>query len=183
MALAAAGDPAAQRIDSFDQRLLEVMKQGKALGFAGRAARLKPAIESTLNLPVMTRYAVGPAWASMSEAQHSALVAAFTRMTVATYAHNFDSYGGETFTVDPKVVTRGPDKLVHTTLKPGHGAPVSLSYRMQDGGAGWQVIDVYYNGAVSELTTRRSDFSATVAKGGAPALISHIDALTQKLSK
>lgn len=178
---AAAADPAAAQIDAFDNTLVETMKAGKALGFKGRQARLAPAVERTLDLQAMTRFAVGPAWAQFSEAQHTALVRAFTRMTVASYAHNFDDYGGERFVVDPNVQTRGPDKIVKTTLQRPKDAPVTLTYRMRDNG-GWKVIDVYYNGAISELTTRRSDFAATVASGGADALVAHLDQLTAKLS-
>jgi ABC-type transporter MlaC component len=49
----------------------------------------------------------------------------------------------------------------------------------QDGGI-WKIVDVYY-GAVSQLTTRRADFAAPLASGGATGLVSHLDTLVAKL--
>jgi len=180
VARAADLDPAAAPIAAFDQSLLEVMKQGPALGPRGRYRKLTPVIERTFDLPTMTRFAVGQAWAGMSDADHQALIEAFTKLSAASYAHNFDHFGGERFDVDPKVVTRGPDRIVQSHLTPARGAPVSLTYRMRQVGAAWKIIDVYY-GAISQLTTRRSDFAAPLASGGAKGLATHLDALTEKL--
>ena len=47
---------------------------------------------------------------------------------------------------------------------------------------GWKIVDVYY-GAISQLATRRSDFAAPLASGGARGLIAHLDALSEKLLK
>ena len=50
-------------------------------------------------------------------------------------------------------------------------------------GGSWKIIDVYLNGSISELATRRSDFGATVSSGGAPALIKKINDLSDGLMK
>ncbi len=179
-AIAAPADPAAARIDSFDQALIETLKQGPALGPKGRYRKLAPVIESTFDMPVMTRFAVGSAWTTLSPADQQALIKAFTRLSVASYAHNFDHFDGERFDIDPTVQTRGVDKIVQTHLTPGHGAPVGLTYRMRNSGGTWKIIDVYY-GAISQLTTRRSDFAAPLAAGGAKGLLAHLDSLADKL--
>ena len=178
---AQAADPGVAQVQAMDASLLEVMKQGKSLGAEGRARKLTPALEQAYDLPTMTRFAVGPKWAGLSPADQAALIQAFTRMTAASYAHNFDSYSGERFVVDPAPQTRGPDKLVRAHIL-GSGKPVDLTYRMRQATDGrWKIIDVYFNGSISELTTRRSDFSAAINSGGAPALLKKIQALTDKL--
>src|SRR5579875_2852047 len=96
---AQAGDPAAGVIARFDATLLSTMKSGKALGFQGRYRRLEPAVKETFDLPIMIRFAVGPSWSTMSSADQAALLAAFTRFSVSTWAKNFDSYDGERFDV------------------------------------------------------------------------------------
>ena len=179
---AAASDPAASTIETLDAHTLAVMKEAKGLGFHGRYTRLKPVLEAAFDLPAMTRFAVGPTWSSMTEAQHEALIAAFTRMTVTTYAHEFDGYDGQKFEVGA-VDTRGPDKLVHTKIIQSNGKSDDLTYRMRQSGSTWKVIDVFYQGAVSELTNRRSDFASSLAKGGEPALVEHLNALSDKLAK
>ncbi len=69
---------------------------------------MAPAVDATFNIPVMTAFAVGPAWASASAEDKAALIAAFRKYTIANYAKNFDSYNGEKITVDPMVLTRLP---------------------------------------------------------------------------
>ena len=179
VARAAEADPAAARIEVFDRALIETMKQGPALGAMGRYRKLAPVVEESFNLPVMTQFAVGPAWAGMSAADRQALVKAFTRLSVASYAHNFDRFGGERFTIDPKVETRGPDKIVQAHLIAG-GKTVNLIYRMRQSAAGWRIVDVYYDN-ISQLTTRRSDFAAPLAAAGAKGLIAHLTATSDKL--
>ena len=183
VAVAQAADPAAAQVDTFDAALLDTLKQGKALGIEGRYRKLEPAVEHAFDLPVMTRFAVGPKWSTLSATDQSSLIKAFTRMTVASYAHNFDSYGGERFTVDSKVDTRGPDKLVHSHILRTNDKPVDLAYRMRQGTDGrWKVIDVYYSGSISELTMRRSDFGASIAVSG-QALLQKINSLADKLMR
>jgi len=179
----AADQPQAQ-ISAFDNTLITVMKNAKSLGFQGRYAELKPAVEQTLDIPTMTRIAVGPAWVGMTEAQRNAIILAFTRLTVASYAHNFDDWNGERFTLEPNVEARGQDKVVQTRLISKGGDTVTLAYRMRQTPSGaWKVIDIYYNGSISELTTRRSDFQATLASGGPSALAAHLNAQAEKLSR
>ena len=180
VAEAAQSDPAAARIEAFNRSLVEVMKQGPALGAKGRIRRLEPVVQDTFDLPLMTRYSVGPSWATMSESDHQALIRAYTRLTAASYAHNFDRYDGERFDVNPTVQTRGPDKVVSSHLTPRSHAPIELIYRMRLDGGEWKVADIYYGG-ISQLTTRRSDFAAPLASGGARGLLAHLEAASDKL--
>jgi len=182
-AVAQASDPAAAQIDAFDNALIQVMKQGKSLGVEGRYRQLEPAIERTFDLATMTRFAVGPKWTTISPADQAALVKAFTRLSVASYAKNFDSYDGEKFVLNPVVQSRGPDKLVQTQLISPHDKTHDFAYRMRLATDGrWKIIDVYSD-SISELATRRSDFASTLNSGGAPALVQKIDALADKQMK
>ena len=42
-------------------------------------------------------------------------------------------------------------------------------------------MDVFYNGAISQLATQRADFASTLSAGGAPALVKKLDAKTEAL--
>ncbi len=183
-ALAAApSDPGAMKVDAFDAALIQTMKGGASLGVKGRARALTPAVQAAFDLATMTRFAVGAPWATLTPAQRDQLTAAFGRLTVASYAHNFSSYGGERFEIDPAVQTRGLDKIVQCKLIPAHDKPVALMYRMrQTPSQEWKIIDVYFDG-ISQLTTRRADFAQPLASGGAAGLLAHLDALTEKLLK
>lgn len=179
----APSDPAAATISTFYAALTDTMKHGKELGPEGRFQKLAPAVDAAFNTPLMIQFAVGPNWTSMSPADQATLTAAFRRYMVADYAHNFASFNGEKFTIDPKVVVRGADHIVQTTLTSAKGDPVSLNYRMRLAGDSWKIVDVFLAGYVSELSTRRSDYAATVASGGAPALTKKLNALSDNLLK
>jgi phospholipid transport system substrate-binding protein len=176
---AQAADPAAAQVTKFDEALLSTMRQAKQLGPKGRFNKLEPVISEVFDLPTMTRFAVGANWSTLSAADQQQLIKAFGRMTVATYAHNFDGYNGQKFVLD-KVETRGPDKLVRTRLLGGDEA-AQLTYRMRQTGGTWKVIDVYFNNTVSSLLGQRSEYAATLKSGGAPALLKKLDSHTADL--
>jgi phospholipid transport system substrate-binding protein len=179
---ARAADPAADRIQTFYNSLLDTMKKGPQLGMQGRFQALQPAVDATFDIPAMIQFIVGPSWSGMKDGDKTNLIAAFRRMTVANYAANFDRYDGEQFNVDSNVQVRGPDKIVQTTLVPKGDKPVPLIYRMRAStGADWKVIDVFLNGYVSELATRRSDFASTLAGGGGPALVAKMNQKSDSL--
>jgi phospholipid transport system substrate-binding protein len=175
-------DPAAQAVQSFYDTLVDTMKHGKELGIKGRYEKLKPAVEQAYDIADMTKFVVGPSWSTISAEDQKALQAAWERMTIASYAKNFDDYGGEKFTVDPTTTTVGADKRVTSKLATGNQT-IPFNYRMRQVGGSWKILDVYLNGSISELATRRSDFGATVSSGGAPALIKKINDLSDGLMK
>lgn len=181
-AIARAEDPAVAPVQSFYDALLSTMKQGKALGIKGRYEKLKPVIEASFDMPGMTRLSVGPAWNTMSDADHAALTKALTRYTVASYASNFKSFDGEKFAVEPVAKDRNADKVVFSKLVT-KDETIPFNYLMRKNGASWKVIDIYLNGFVSQMAKQRSDFAASVAKGGAAGLEKQIDTLADGLMK
>lgn len=180
VAQAQGADPALATVNSLDQGLLSIMKAGKAAGMRGRSAAIGPVVDRVYDLPLMTRLAVGPAWNSIPAGDQAALVGALRRLTVAQYASNFDGYSGQSFVVDSRVEQRGTDKVVRTTLRDPKGESVSIAYRLRQDGGSWKVIDVFYKNAISQLATRRADFAGVLAKGGAKALVGHLNALAAK---
>lgn len=179
---APAVDPAVARVEKLHNALLSAMKQGETLGVAGRFKKLEPEVDAAFDLAVMTKFTVGPAWAKMSDAEQKSLVAAFRRMTVASYAYNFDAFKGQKFVTDPKVEVRTPDRLVRAQVIPEGEKAVNLTYRMRESAGEWKIIVVIYE-FVSQLATRRSDFASTVASGGAPALVKRLDEISDGLMK
>ena len=181
LVLAQAGDPAIATIDGLDNALLESMKAGKA-GAEARYTRLLPAVERAFDISTMTKFAVGGAWTGYTPAEQAALTKAFGRLTAANLAHNFASFEGEQFKVNPDVQTRGLDKLVRSQIVPKSGDPTDLNYRMRQAGGTWKVIDVYF-GSISQLTAQRSDFAASAVPGGAADLVKKINAKADDLLK
>ncbi len=178
-ALAADASPAAAT-QSFYDVLLRAMKGGPRIGFAGRRDLLAPACFRFFDFPLMTRLMVGPQWPQLTPEQQKQLVDSFSAFSIATYANRFDDYSGERFDVtsDPEAVANG-DTIVKSQLVQHNGDTVELDYLMHEDN-GWRAIDVYLSGTVSELATRRSEFSAVLRRGGPSALV---DLLQRKVAE
>jgi phospholipid transport system substrate-binding protein len=171
-------DPAVAQVQGFYDALTATMKAGGSA--KSRYDRLKPAVEKAFDLPAMTAAAVGPTWATASDADKKALTDAFARMTIANYAKNFDSYSGEKFTVEPTSIARGSDHFVKSTLKTS-SETIAFNYRLHQVGSDWKVTDVLLAGNISQMAQKRSDFAATLASGGPAALTKRINALSDQM--
>ena len=177
---AAASDPAVTQVQTLTSALLKSMRAGPTVPVTERYRQLKPVIEHTFALPFMTQLSVGADWAKFSPQQQTALIASFSRYTVANYAHNFRTYDGQKFAVDDNVIIRGPDKVVRTNITSSGGTPTTLLYRMREVDGKWKIVDVFFNG-VSQLTLHRVDFASAIGSGGAPALMAYLNKLSDGL--
>ena len=169
-------------VRDFYDALTDTMKQGEALGFAGRYKKLQPAIEKSFNMPLMTRIAVGSAWGTASSDAQREVVAAFSGFSVATYASRFAKYDGEQFVVLGEKAASGGGTIVETTLTPKGEEAVALNYlvRVDDEGKP-RIVDVFLNGTISELATRRAEFSAVVKREGFAALATMLNEKAKKM--
>jgi len=163
--------------------LISAMKQGPALGFAGRRQLLEPEIRRAIDLPLMTRLVLGPPWRTLTPDLQRQLVDAFSDYSISTYANRFSGYSGEQFSVDPAPTRlESGDVIVHTKLVTKDPEPVRLDYLMRSSGGAWKIIDVYLSGTISELAARRSEFSAVLRQGGAAALVETLRKKAAELS-
>jgi phospholipid transport system substrate-binding protein len=170
---------AVAHIQTYYQQLMPTIQQAGRLSVRERDKRFTPAITSAFDLATMTRLAVGPAWASFSSGQQAAVREAFARFLIADYASQVSNYSGESFVVDPQSSpeTRGGGEIVKTKLLQPGGRTVSINYLVRNG----RVIDVYLNGTISDLATRRDEFASIIASGGANALIKKLRERTESL--
>ncbi len=168
-------------VEDFHAQLIAVMKEGPALGHAGRARRLEPVVTRAFHLPVMIQVATGAHWRQATPAQHEALAAAFTRFSVATYAKNFKKFAGEKFeTLDERP---GPQNttLVDTRLVESDGHKVEITYVMKKGTDAWKVVDVIVDKGISELALRRSEFSRELRDAGVDSLVATLNRKASEL--
>lgn len=160
-------------ISGLNTKLLATMKQAQALGVQGRFQTLEPTLSKTYDIATMTRMAVGPSWDTLQPAQKAALTEAFSRMMIATYAKRFDGFSGETFQIT-EITDRAADKMVKTQIIQSNGKPVPINYLMRKSGPEWKVVDVYLDGTISELASRRAEFTSILRSGGPDALIASL---------
>ncbi|MSO55231.1 MAG: toluene tolerance protein [Rhodospirillales bacterium] len=176
----AAATPAGT-VESFHEALLGVMKDAGTLGVKGRYERLASQVDATFDLPGMLRIATGPAWAKATADQQAALLNAFRRMTVGTFASRFDGYSGQSFlTASEK---QGPQKttLVNAQIvRPGK-TPVALTYVMIAKDDAWRAIDIILDTGISELATRKSEYSRILETDGIDGLVKALNAKSDEL--
>ena len=166
--------------------LLGTMKNGRALGQSGRFMQLEPVIRRSFDIPTMARLSVGPTWAGMSEVQRQQVIESFGRYISATYADRFDTYAGQKLQVTGEQPNAG-GVLVKSQIVKANGEPVKVDYMMRRNGEGWLISDIYLDGAISEVVTRRSEFGAIIRADGVDGLIAALnrkaDMLTGTIAK
>jgi phospholipid transport system substrate-binding protein len=171
---AAAESGASDAVRHFYDALLQTMRNADSLGFKGRYQALAPVVLATFDVPFMTRLSVGPPWAKLSSDEKRRAGQAFARYITTNYASQFDGFAGERFEI------LGEQRIAHATMvrtrlvKPD-GETVAINYALHDNDTAWQIRDVYLAGTISELATRRSDFTSTLRSGGIEALIARLN--------
>jgi phospholipid transport system substrate-binding protein len=154
--------------------LLSTMKNGRILGQSGRFTQLDPVIRHSFDIASMARLSVGPTWASLSEAQRQQMTESFARYISATYADRFDSYAGQKLEVTGEQPAPS-GVMVKSQIIKANGEPVKVDYMMRRTGDGWLIADIYLDGAISEVATRRSEFATILRNEGIDGLIAALN--------
>jgi phospholipid transport system substrate-binding protein len=166
--------------------LLNTMKNGRILGQSGRFMQLEPVIRRSFDIASMARLSVGPSWAALTEAQRQQLTESFGRYISAIYADRFDSYAGQKLEVTGEQAAPS-GVMVKSQIIKATGEPVRVDYMMRRNGDGWLISDIYLDGAISEVATRRSEFAAILKADGIDGLIAALnrkaDVLTATTAK
>ncbi len=154
--------------------LLATMKNGRTLGQSGRFVQLEPVIRRTFDVAAMARLSVGSSWATMSESQRQQVTESFGRYISAIYADRFDSYSGQKLEVIGEQ-PNGAGVMVRSQIIKANGEPVKIDYMMRRNGDSWLISDIYLDGAISEVATRRSEFAAILRNEGIDGLIAALN--------
>jgi phospholipid transport system substrate-binding protein len=171
----------ADTVRAFYSTLLDTMRNGPQLGAQGRYAKLAPVIARNFDMPLMTRLAVGPDWNTLTPAQQTQVTQAFEHYVAAVYAERFDSYAGEQLTVTGEEASPAGTVILSKIVK-SDGEPVHINYLMRQNDGAWQIADVYLNGTISELATRRSEFGSILKTQGINGLITALNNKTAALA-
>lgn len=178
---ALAGKPA-EAITEFHDKLLNTMQHADEWNFEERREYLAPAVKETFNTRVMMRLAASSFWNLFSEEQKESLVDSFHDFTVSTYASRFKGYSGQEFEIVNEQDLKGGRVLVSTNLVKSNGEKIAINYvMMPDGEDGYQVIDIFLEGKVSELSLRRSEFSPILRDKGFTGLVSLLKTKVESL--
>ena len=161
-------------IQGFYDVLLSTRKNGRTLGQSGRFAQLQPVIQRTFDISAMARLSVGPSWVTLTETRRQQVTESFGRYISAIYADRFDSYAGQKLQVTGEQPSAA-GLMVKSQIVKANGEPVNLDYMMRPTSDGWLISDIYLDGAISEVATRRYEFSAILKNEGVDGLIAALN--------
>jgi len=164
-------------------RLIEIMKQGKELGFQGRENKLRPVVGSVYDMSAVTKTTLGVAANKLSPEDLQKLSDAYARFSIATYADQFNSYEGEHFEVGEPHPGANGATVVPSVIVSGDGSRTSIDYVVHEINGNWAITDVLFNGSISQVAVRRSEFVPIYRQNGLDGLISMIDEKTTALEK
>jgi len=173
---------ASQVVQGFQSELLNVMQQGDKLNFEQRFEQLKPAVIKTHDLAKITRIIVSKEWKNLTKEQKQELIQKFSTLSIASYAHYFDSFSGQSFKVESVKQLSPVQIYVHTFLVLPDDKDVSMDYLLKKRGEDWRIINIITNG-VSDLALKRSEYVAVIRKSGFDVLITEISAKIEKFSQ
>ncbi|PPD49251.1 MAG: hopanoid biosynthesis protein HpnM [Methylobacter sp.] len=173
---------AKQIVEKFQSDLIAVMKEGKQLGYAGRYEKLKEAVINSHDLSKIARIVVGKEGEKLSEEQQQKLDEVFSKLSIASYAHNFKDYSGESFVFDSEEQTARGGVVIHSHLVIPDDKPVKFDYMLKEKGNSWRIINIIANG-VSDLALKRSEYTTILQREGFDALIAKINEKIDTYSK
>ncbi len=182
LAFAGAASSARQVVDTFQGQLISVMKEGKQLGYAGRYNKLHDAVLNSHDLTKIARIVVGKEWEKLTETQQQQLGDVFSKLSVASYAHNFKEYAGEAFVFDSEEETTRGGVVIHARLTIPDEKDVKFDYMLKEKGDSWRIINIIANG-VSDLALKRSEYTSILQREGFDALIAKINEKIDNYSK
>jgi phospholipid transport system substrate-binding protein len=170
-------------VESLQGVLIDCMKEADALGFEGRTRRIDAQLAESFDLPFVARSGIGQTWKELTPEQQREFTELNRRLTAARYAANFDGYGGQRFeTHAVKPAARGT-LIVSTELIQPEDRDVRFDYRLRRSPAGWRIIDVVIDGAISEFVLWRGQFRDVIESEGYPKLVETMKSKIEELSR
>ncbi len=162
-------------MNAVTSEVLSVLKQDRS---AGRRTDVASLVQDKI-LPLfdfrrMTSIAMARNWRLATPVQQEALVAQFRDLLVRTYSSALSAYENHEIEYRPLRAAAGDTEVeVRSFVKRPGVEPLSIDYEMEDGLAGWKVVDVNIAG-VSLVLTYRESFAATVRTTGVDGLIQQL---------
>jgi phospholipid transport system substrate-binding protein len=145
-----------------------------------RYAKLEPLVARTHDLPYIAELSIRRTWADLADEQRQRFVAAFSRLSVMTYASRFGTATPATFEISSSEDAGNGRVLVHALINRASDPDVSLDYMLHETDDGWKIINILAD-RVSDLALKRAEYSRVLSTGTIDALIAELESQTEEL--
>lgn len=176
IALGQPSNPAVGVVRNFYGKVETIMRSGQDI--QGRFAQLRPAMLAAFNTPAMIKTALGTKWDELSPEAKKRLEAAYSDFVVALYANKIDGYSGEKFEVEPGSVGQRRGQMIFTKIFDSKGRVHSVNYIV---GPDLKISDTIFDGTISELASRRAEFTSIIDRSGPDELVRSLSGRVDKL--
>lgn len=173
MTLAAEEQAPRAVVERLHKTLLEAMTRAEQLGYEGRFDLISPVIEDSFDFNTIARIVTGRYWKDTDLAQRDSFKNVFRKLSAATYASNFSGFSGEHFETIMTEKSRG-GIIVKTALVKADGGKISLNYLLRGNDKKWLIVNVIAQG-ISDLSLKRSDYTALIEKEGFDSLVNRLN--------
>ncbi|MDN5873417.1 MAG: ABC transporter substrate-binding protein, partial [Sinobacteraceae bacterium] len=163
---------ARQQVVRLQNALIHIMQDADKLHYEGRYKYLKPIVDKVFDFPFISRVVMGPDWPKLDTEQRKQLQKALAKLSVSSFAKEFDSYSGQKFVYD-STRSMGRGKLVRYVFHSGNDR-IHFDYQMHKAADGqWKIANVIVDG-VSDLALKSGQYRSLYAKKGYSGLIAWI---------
>jgi phospholipid transport system substrate-binding protein len=148
-------------VTSFHTALTTAMKAGS---YGHRLSVVEPAVIDYFQIHTIARISLGRHWRSLSDEDQADFQALLKDLVSSTYASRFRKDNGQVFSITATEPIATNRKRVKSILETS-AETVTLDYQLQREDGVWKIYDIVANG-VSDLSLKRSNYSAMFKKGG-----------------
>ncbi|MBO6950047.1 MAG: ABC transporter substrate-binding protein [Rhodospirillales bacterium] len=153
------------------------------VGLDEQENRFRQIMQEYVAFQTIARWVLGGRyWRSATDEQRERYLSIFEQLMVATYAHRFQRYTGETLEVAGVQSIDENQVLVRTTLKrPNADKPLHVDWRVRSTEDKLRVIDIMVEG-LSMAQTQRAEFSSLLRSNGGDvnALMANLETRLKK---
>ena len=178
MAMADNVADARKPVDRLNTVLIEAMKGGAQLGYAGRYKKLEPVVRETFDFEAVSLIALGGHWKKLDEQQKAAFMAKLTELSIATYAAQFKEFGNDAFQFESGQELKPGRLTLRYNLVAPKEKPIRFEYFVGQFDGKWQIINIVVDG-ISDLALKKAQYTSVIDREGFDALLVK---LTQKIS-
>jgi len=163
-------------------RLHEALESGGEV--AARYRRLAPLVRETHDLDRMARFVLGRHRGGLDEGERQRFLDAFERHSIMSYAARFAALQPGALEVtgaEPGAGNAAGRMSVLATLTTAEGEELPMRYVLEEGDAGWRIVNIVVNG-VSDLAVRRVQYGRLLEREGFEALLAELESAIDELS-
>jgi len=137
------------------------------------------AIKSLYDAKKMIQMIVGDHWNIISEEKKKELTHVFEQYITSNYLKMFKNIQDPSFKyINEKKIGKNY-RLVKTSMIIDKSESVEINYLLKKTDNKWRIFDVLLAGSVSEIATKKSEFSKHLETGGVESLIKALKAITK----